>query len=485
MKILWLTWKDRKNPLAGGAEIVNEELAKRLVQNGHEVIFLVGGFPCHSREGGNPEKSTLPCHSGESRNPENSMPLCHSGESRNPVPVEKDGFKIIRLGNRWTVYWQAYKYYKKNLIGWADLVIDEINTIPFFAKFYVNRPLQGRGAEPGEAGRVNSPLERGGRRPGCVNGGTRNILFIHQLCREIWFYEMFFPLSLIGYIIEPIYLWLLRDREVITVSESTKNDLIKIGFKPENIHIISEGIEVPLLSEEGLGVVKKFDAPTILSLGTIRAMKRTHHTIKAFEIARKKIPNLKLIIIGSAEGKYGQKVLKLIKKINKNSPLERGGLRSGAEQDGVCKNSPLSRGVAEGRGVSPLLFKEGMGVVINSDQPAIQYLGKVSKEKKIELLQKSHLITNTPVREGWGLTVTEANSQGTPAVVYNAPGLRDSVRNGQTGIITKKNTPTELAKSIVELLNSDRYDTIRQNAWEWSREINFEKSYKDFINIFK
>ncbi len=44
MKILWLTWKDIKHPLAGGAEVVNEELAKRLAKDGHEVLFLVGGF---------------------------------------------------------------------------------------------------------------------------------------------------------------------------------------------------------------------------------------------------------------------------------------------------------------------------------------------------------------------------------------------------------------------------------------------------------
>ena len=44
MKILWLTWKDREHPLAGGAEVVNEELAKRLVADGHEVTFVVGGF---------------------------------------------------------------------------------------------------------------------------------------------------------------------------------------------------------------------------------------------------------------------------------------------------------------------------------------------------------------------------------------------------------------------------------------------------------
>ena len=31
MKILWFTWKDMNYPEAGGAELVNEELAKRLV----------------------------------------------------------------------------------------------------------------------------------------------------------------------------------------------------------------------------------------------------------------------------------------------------------------------------------------------------------------------------------------------------------------------------------------------------------------------
>ncbi len=44
MKILWLTWKDEKHPLAGGAEVVNEALAKRLTNEGHEVLFIVGGF---------------------------------------------------------------------------------------------------------------------------------------------------------------------------------------------------------------------------------------------------------------------------------------------------------------------------------------------------------------------------------------------------------------------------------------------------------
>jgi len=365
-KILWFTWKDKKNPSSGGAEIVNEELAKRLVQDGNEVILIVAGF-----------KGAL------------------SEEIIN-------GYKIIRLGDCWTVYWKAFQYYKKHLIGWADLVIDEVNVIPFFCKFYVHP--------------------------------VKSILFIHQLCREIWFYQLFFPLNLIGYLIEPIYLWLLRDRKVVTVSESTRKNLLKYGFKKENIYVISEGIEIEPLKELPKIEEIKEKEPTILFLGAIRAMKRPDQIIKAFELAKKNIKNLKLWIVGGGGGKYFGKIMQLID---------------------TCK------------------YKKD-----------INYFGKVEKEKKIELLQRAHLLCVTSVKEGWGLVVTEANSQGTPVIVYNVDGLRDAVRNNETGLICRQNTPENLAKNIVEPLNNTgKYQKLRINAWQWSKEINFEKSYKDFTAI--
>jgi len=363
MKILWLTWKDKKNPLAGGAEVVNEELAKRLVTDGHEVIFLVAGY----------DKAV--------------------------TEEVVDGYKIIRLGNRWTVYFAAWRYYRQNLHGWADVVIDEVNTIPFMAKFYVRE---------------------------------RNILFVHQLCRQIWFYEMFFPLSLIGYLLEPIYLWLLRDRKVITISESTKNDLLRFGFKKENIEIISEGIEIKPV--ENLDSIVKLPKPTILAFGALRSMKRTTDIVKAFEIAKLEMEDLELIIAGSADSKYGQKVLAMI--------------------------------------------------AASTYSNSIKYLGRVSLEKKIELMQQAHLICVTSVKEGWGLIVTEASSQGTPAVVYDVDGLRDSVKYDETGMICDENNPVDLAENILELMNSKlKYQQLRLNGWKWSKEINFEKSYQDFKNI--
>lgn len=384
MKILWLTWKDRKHPLAGGAETVNEELAKRLVRDGHEVIFIVSSF-----EGGEKEGIV-------------------------------NGYKIIRLGNKWSVYWRACGYYRKNLREWADVVIDEVNTVPFFAKFYVH---------PVKSGEADLPLAEFN---GVKEKSLRVILFIHQLCREIWFYEMFFPLNLIGYLLEPTYLWLLRGRTVITVSESTKNDLLKYGFRKDNIYVISEGIEMKPV--ENLDRIFKYDRPTILSLGTIRAMKRTGHIIKAFELAKEKIPELQLLVAGKAEGKYGKKALRMIK--------------------------------------------------ISKFRDDIKFLGPISVEKKIELMQKSHIIAVTSVKEGLGLVVTEANSQGTPAVVYDTDGLRDSVKNNETGLICQKNTPKNLAENVVGLLeNNEKYEFLRRNAWRWSKEINFANSYKDFLTI--
>jgi glycosyltransferase involved in cell wall biosynthesis len=361
MKILWLTWKDKKNPSAGGAEVVNEELGKRLAADGHEVIFLVAGF------GNAPKEEVV------------------------------DGYKVIRVGSRWSVYWEAFKYYKKNLVGWADKVIDEVNTIPFMAKFYVKEP---------------------------------NILFVHQLCREIWFYEMFFPLSLIGYLIEPIYLWLLSDRKVITVSESTKKDLMRFGFKAENIGIISEGIEIESVTD--LSLVKKEENPTIISHGTIRSMKRTHHIVKAFELAKKQIPNLKLWVSGGAEGRYGKKVIEMM------------------------KNSPYA-----------------------SD---ITYFGRVSKEQKIDLLRRAHLFCATSVKEGWCLVVTEANSQGTPAVVYDVDGLRDAVINNTTGVVCKINNPAGLSQKIVGLLSGNSCFGFQQACLETAKTVSFLNSHKQFLN---
>ena len=365
MHIIWFNWKDRRNPLAGGAELVTEELAQRLVQDGHTVTLVVAGF--------------------------------HGA----PASEVVRGVQIVRVGSRYSVNWKAYRYYVRNLRDTADLVIDEMNTIPFFASWYARKPT---------------------------------FLFVHQLARQIWFYESWFPLNVIGYLLEPVYLWLLRASRVITVSESTKRDLMRFGFLSDRISIISEGIELEPLTQQALAAIQKFPQPTLLSLGAIRPMKRTHHIVKAFEIAKQEIPKLQLIVAGAAVGRYGKRVLRMIER------------------------SPYAS--------------------------SISYRGPVSREEKIKLLQCSHLLCATSVKEGWGLIVTEAASQGTPAVVYDVDGLRDSVKDEVTGVVCKNKTPSGLAKGVVAMLDaatsSARYKAMREKAWRWSTDITFTRMYDQF-----
>ena len=161
-------------------------------------------------------------------------------------------------------------------------------------------------------------------------------------------------------------------------------------------------------------------------------MKRTHHQIKAFELAKEHIPKLKLKIVGRVSGIYGKKILKMIK-------------HSKYSQD-------------------------------------IEYIGKASQQKKQELLKKSHLLLATSVKEGWGLTITEAATQGTPAIAYNVDGLRDSIINNRTGLLVKESNPTSLSQLILKLYqNEDLYQRLQTAAWETSVKYTLQSSYKEFI----
>jgi glycosyltransferase involved in cell wall biosynthesis len=163
-------------------------------------------------------------------------------------------------------------------------------------------------------------------------------------------------------------------------------------------------------------------------------MKRTKDILQAYNLAKQSIPNLELVIAGDNNDPYGQEFLQEIQKSE---------------------------------------YKKD-----------IQYLGKVSKQKKIELMQQSHIILVTSVKEGWGLIVTEANSQGTPAIVYDVDGLRDSVIHNQTGLVCTTNTPDDIAQNIAKLFSDQKlYAKLRQEGHKFSKTITFEQSYKDFIKI--
>jgi glycosyltransferase involved in cell wall biosynthesis len=88
------------------------------------------------------------------------------------------------------------------------------------------------------------------------------------------------------------------------------------------------------------------------------------------------------------------------------------------------------------------------------------------------------------IREGWGLVVTEANAMGTPVVAYNVPGLRDSIKDGETGILTKENSPDSLASSAISLLkNPQLLKNLSYNALQFSKQFDWNTTAEIFDEI--
>jgi glycosyltransferase involved in cell wall biosynthesis len=238
MKILWLNWRCWLNPAMGGAEVFTYEVAKRFVAMGHEVTLLTSTFKGCKKE------ETF------------------------------DGIKIVRVGGRFTVYSQAKRLYNKRFRNTLfDVIIDEINTRPFFAKSF-------------------------------ASNGEKVVALIHQLAREYWFYETSFPFSFLGYhYFENHWLKQYVNIPTITVSQSTFDDLAQMGFK--RVFIVPEGLNFePLLS-----LPNKSPFPVIVFAGRLKPAKRPDHAIKAFNIINAAIPTAELWVIG--EGSFKKTLMDL------------------------------------------------------------------------------------------------------------------------------------------------------------------------------
>ena len=356
MKILIFNWRDIRSPHAGGAEIFTHEIAKKWVRDGHEVTLFASRF---------------------------------KGSARQEVV---DGVRTVRDGGKYMVYWKARKWYKETFSKEGyDVVIDEINTVPFFTPKFVKEKI---------------------------------VAFIHQLAREFWFYETKFPINLIGYYwLEYRWLGLYKDLPTVTVSNSTKSDLVKIGFK--KVFVVPEGLSMKPLKK----LPVKNERPTILFVGRFKKVKKPEDVIKAFAMVKQRIPDALLWMVGD-----GYLLEKLRKKYKDSS---------------------------------------------------IRFFGYVPKQKKLELMRKAWVLAVPGVREGWGLVVTEANAMGTPAVGYNIHGLRDSIKDGKTGFLVNA-TPRDLATGLIKILEDvNLRKKLSKNALRDARKYSWNKTAKEFMKVLE
>jgi glycosyltransferase involved in cell wall biosynthesis len=354
MKILWLNWRCWLNPAMGGAEVFTHEVAKSWVSSGHEVCLFTSHFP-------NSEKEEI-----------------------------ADGVRIVRAGGRFSVYQEAREFYAKRFkTEGFDVIIDEINTRPFFA-------------------------------PKFVKSNSKVVALIHQLAREYWFYETPFPVSYFGYhFLENRWLRQYVDVPTITVSESTRKDLSDLGFK--NVTVVQEGLNFEPLST----LPAKNHKPTVIFAGRLKRSKRPDHAIKAFKIVKTRVPDAEMWVFG--DGPFRQKLEQMA----------------------------------------------GKGVKFLGDLPSIE---------RRSLIAQGWVLVNPAVREGWGLNVIEANALGVSCIAYNVHGLRDSIKNGETGLLVEAGNIVSLAESIISLLVDERKrQRLSLEALRYAKRFNWDKTAEQFM----
>jgi glycosyltransferase involved in cell wall biosynthesis len=255
---------------------------------------------------------------------------------------------------------------------------------------------------------------------------TRTLLLIPQLARNVWWYEAKLPLALLGYAAEPAYLSAYRRTEAVTVSHSTLTDLRRIGLHAP-IHVIPMASSAPALTR----LPPKTPGARLAVVGRLVRSKRVDHAIRALSRLRRSVPDASLVVVGDGP--------------------ERGELLRLADE---------------------LRLRE-----------AVEFAGRVSEPEKTRLLADATILVSTAVREGWGLTVTEAARVGTPSVCYRIPGLRDSVVHGRTGILTDP-SPDALADGAAALLAEPaRYQQLREAAWRHSADLSWERTGEAFANV--
>jgi glycosyltransferase involved in cell wall biosynthesis len=368
-RLLVLSWRDIKNPLAGGAEKYIHEICRRLVRDGHEVVFFTSSFQGAKGE------------------------------------AVIDGVKIIRRGHSITTYLLSFLFYVLHWRGKFDCVIEaKDGGLPWFTRFYA---------------------------------GKRTIALVHQTGRDFsrnsysnstWRYAVKGMAAPLMYLLEPFLLSVYRLTPVLAVSHSTKVSLLELGLDPNAVAVVRAGTDLKPLE----GVPNKETNPTIIYLGRIKRSKGLFDLIRALFHVRKKIRDVKLWVVGRGDSSYLSELTILIEKL------------------GLTNN--------------------------------VTFFGYVDEKTKIDLLSRSHLVVFPSVREGWGLVVTEANSVGTPCVAYDVAGLRDSVKDGVTGLLVEGGDVEGLGEAIVRVLKDEELRLrMSRNALEYAKEFSWDKTAKEFM----
>ncbi|GDY65928.1 hypothetical protein SAV14893_053210 [Streptomyces avermitilis] len=111
--------------------------------------------------------------------------------------------------------------------------------------------------------------------------------------------------------------------------------------------------------------------------------------------------------------------------------------------------------------------------------PGVEFAGHVSEAEKHRLLCAAWLLLHPSAVEGWGLVVTEAAARETPAIAFDVPGLRDSVADGETGVLARGESSFAAAWCALAL-SSHRRELMGKAARDRAAQYRWKHTVRQF-----
>lgn len=245
------------------------------------------------------------------------------------------------------------------------------------------------------------------------------LIQMHHLWRSSIFRETNFPMALFIRASEEMIRLVYRRCRFSVVSESTRDELVAMKVPPENIRVIYNGAD--LSRYQPSDEPKK---PFMLWIGRIQKYKGPIDACQVLEELQGEFQSLELVMVG--DGPFLPQVKKYIQKHGLQNKVRLTGFVSGAE--------------------------------------------------KIKLLQQAAVHLQSSYKEGWGLSVIEANACGCPVVANNTTGLCDSVIDGQTGLLYDFCNIKDAASKVRNILSDaelarqlSQHGLARASEFSWTR----------------
>jgi glycosyltransferase involved in cell wall biosynthesis len=226
-----------------------------------------------------------------------------------------------------------------------------------------------------------------------------HVVFLHHVHAEMWEMVLTPRLARLGRLVEqrvapPFY----RRTRIVTLSQSSRSEIVSmLRMNPDLVSVVEPGVDDRFA---GPTARLKSESPLVVAVGRLVPVKRFELLMDSLAKVKAEHPDLRAVIVG--EG--------------------------------------YERPMLEAR-------RHELGADSWIEMP-----GKLSDEELRDIYAKAWVLTSTSLREGWGMTITEAGASGTPAVATRIAGHTDAIDDGNSGILVED--PLAIAGVVSDLIGS-------------------------------